>query len=605
MQQFDQKNLVVAIVLSIVIVLGFEFFWNQPRAQRERAAEAERRASAEQAAPPAAPGIPGATVLTPGLQPGAPPAPGNLAASLAAQANPDRATILARDARVTIETPVVSGSIALRGGRIDDLKLTKYRQSVEKDSPPVVLLSPLGATNPYFAEFGWVSASGALALPDADTVWTADRTVLSPGNPVTLAWDNGQGLRFERKISLDDDYFFRVEQRATNTGTAPVALHGYSLASRVGTPTLGGYYILHEGPIGVFNDTLKEPSYQDLREKKQMPFATRGGWIGVVDKYWLVALVPEQNVEIGARFAHALVGGMDRYQIDYLTPPQTLAPGQTATHSTRLFAGAKEVRLLDQYGDRYAIPLFDRAIDFGWFYWLTKPMFIALEWIYAAVGNFGVAIILFTIAIKILFFPLANKSYKAMAKMKLLQPEMEKLKEKYGEDRQRMSQEMMQLYKRSGANPLAGCLPILIQIPVFFALYKVLFVTIEMRHAPFFGWIQDLSAHDPTSLFNLFGLIPWDVPHILEIGVWPLIMGATMFIQQKLNPQPVDPIQAKMFLALPFVFTIMLASFPAGLVIYWAVNNTLSIAQQWVIMRSIEKAPPGPKEPTKKERAKA
>jgi len=601
MQQFDQKNLVVAIVLSIVIVLGFEFFWNQPRAQRERALEAERRASAEQAAPPVSPGIPGATVLTPG----APPAPGNLAASLAAQANPDRATILARDARVTIETPVVSGSIALRGGRIDDLKLTKYRQSVEKDSPPVVLLSPLGAADPYFAEFGWVSASGALALPDADTLWTADRTALSPGNPVTLAWDNGQGLRFERKISLDEDYFFRIEQRATNTGTAPVALHGYSLASRVGTPTLGGYYILHEGPIGVFNDTLKEPSYQDVREKRQMPFPTRGGWIGVVDKYWLVALVPEQNVEIAARFAHALVGGMDRYQVDYLTPAQTLAPGQTAAHSTRLFAGAKEVRLLDAYGDRYAIPLFDRAIDFGWFYWLTKPMFVALEWIYAAVGNFGVAIILFTIFVKALFFPLANKSYRAMAKMKLLQPEMEKLKEKYGEDRQRMSQEMMQLYKRSGANPLAGCLPILIQIPVFFALYKVLFVTIEMRHAPFFGWIQDLSAHDPTSLFNLFGLIPWDVPAILEIGVWPLIMGATMYIQQKLNPQPVDPIQAKMFLALPFVFTIMLASFPAGLVIYWAVNNTLSIAQQWIIMRGIEKAPPGPKEPSKKERAKA
>ncbi len=605
MQQFDQKNLIIAIVISIVIVLGFEFLWNQPRAQRERAAEAERRASAEQAMPPAAPGIPGAAILTPGLTPGAPPAPGNLAATLGAQANPDRTTILARDARVTIETPVVSGSIALRGGRIDDLKLTKYRQSVEKDSPPVVLLSPLGASNPYFAEFGWVSAAGALALPDADTVWTADRTTLAPGNPVTLAWDNGQGLRFERKISLDEDYFFRIEQRATNTGNAPVALHGYSLASRVGTPTLGGYYILHEGPIGVFNDTLKEPSYQDLREKKQMPFATRGGWIGVVDKYWLVALVPEQNAEVGARFAHALVGGVDRYQIDYLTPPQTLAPGQSITHATRLFAGAKEVRLLDQYSGKYAIPLFDRAIDFGWFYWLTKPMFIALEWIYAAVGNFGVAIILFTIFVKALFFPLANKSYRAMAKMKLLQPEMEKLKEKYGEDRQRMSQEMMQLYKRSGANPLAGCLPILIQIPVFFALYKVLFVTIEMRHAPFFGWIQDLSAHDPTSLFNLFGLIPWDVPQILEIGVWPLIMGATMFIQQKLNPQPVDPIQAKMFLALPFVFTVMLASFPAGLVIYWAVNNTLSIAQQWVIMRGIEKAAPGPKEPSKKERAKA
>ncbi len=606
MQQFDQKNLIVAIALSIVIVLGFEFFWNQPRAQRERAAEAERKAAAEMVAPTSLPPVPGAAPGAATATIGAPPAPGSLAASLAAQANPDRTTILARAARVTIETPVATGSITLRGGRIDDLKLTKYRQKVEKDSPPVVLLSPLGATDPYFAEFGWVSAAGALALPDADTEWTADRTVLSPGNPVTLTWDNGQGLRFERKITLDEEYFFRIEQRVTNNGAAPVSLHGYSLASRVGTPTLGGYYILHEGPIGVFNEQLKEPSYQDLREKKQIPYQTRGGWIGIVDKYWLVALVPQQGVEIGARFAHALAGGLDRYQIDYLAPVQTVAPGASATHSTLLFAGAKEVRLLDLYGEKYNIPLFDRAIDFGWFYWLTKPMFIALEWIYAAVGNFGIAIILFTIAVKLLFYPLANKSYRSMAKMKLLQPEMEKLKEKYGEDRQRMSQEMMQLYKRSGANPLSGCLPILIQIPVFFALYKVLFVTIEMRHAPFFGWIQDLSAHDPTSLFNLFGLIPWDVPPMLEIGVWPLVMGVTMFVQQKLNPQPVDPIQAKMFLALPFIFTIMLASFPAGLVIYWAVNNTLSILQQWIIMRSIENAQATTaKEPSKKERGKA
>jgi len=535
MQQFDQKNLIVAIALSIVIVLGFEFFWNQPRAQRERAAEAERRAAAEQVAPTSLPPVPGAAPGAATATIGAPPAPGSLAASLAAQANPDRTTILARAARVTIETPVATGSITLRGGRI-----------------------------------------------------------------------NGQGLRFERKITLDDEYFFRIEQRVTNNGAAPVSLHGYSLASRVGTPTLGGYYILHEGPIGVFNEQLKEPSYQDLREKKQIPYQTRGGWIGIVDKYWLVALVPQQGVEIGARFAHALAGGLDRYQIDYLAPVQTVAPGASATHSTLLFAGAKEVRLLDMYGEKYNIPLFDRAIDFGWFYWLTKPMFIALEWIYAAVGNFGIAIILFTMVVKLLFYPLANKSYRSMAKMKLLQPEMEKLKEKYGDDRARMSQEMMQLYKRSGANPLSGCLPILIQIPVFFALYKVLFVTIEMRHAPFFGWIQDLSAHDPTSLFNLFGLIPWDVPPLLEIGVWPIVMGVTMFVQQKLNPQPVDPIQAKMFLALPFIFTIMLASFPAGLVIYWAVNNTLSILQQWIIMRSIENAQATTaKEPSKKERGKA
>jgi YidC/Oxa1 family membrane protein insertase len=301
------------------------------------------------------------------------------------------------------------------------------------------------------------------------------------------------------------------------------------------------------------------------------------------------------------------VAGTDRYQVDYLGPAQTVAPGTTAGQTTRLFAGAKEVRLLDAYAERHAIPLFDRAIDFGWFYFLTKPMFLALEWLYAALGNFGLAIIALTIVIKLLFFPLANKSYKAMAKMKLLQPEMEALKAKFGEDRQRMSQEMMLLYKRSGANPLSGCLPIIIQIPVFFALYKVLFVTIEMRHAPFYGWIRDLSAQDPTTLFNLFGLIPWTVPSFLPVlGIWPIIMGVTMFLQQKLNPQPVDPIQAKMFLALPFVFTFMLASFPAGLVIYWAVNNTLSILQQWIIMRGIENAQAATaKEPSKKERGKA
>ncbi|MBL8653408.1 MAG: membrane protein insertase YidC, partial [Alphaproteobacteria bacterium] len=332
----------------------------------------------------------------------------------------------------------------------------------------------------------------------------------------------------------------------------------------------------------------------DLRDKKAIAFDSRGGWLGIVDKYWLVSLIPDQKADVKARFTHTLAGGADRYQVDYLGPATTVAPGQTAESTSRLFAGAKEVHLLDSYAKRHAIPLFDRAIDFGWFYFMTKPMFLALDILYRFIGNFGVAIILFTVAIKILFFPLANKSYRSMAKMKLLQPEMEKLKEKYGEDRQRMSQEMMQLYKRAGANPLSGCLPILIQIPVFFALYKVLFVTIEMRHAPFYGWIHDLSAQDPTSLFNLFGLLPYAVPQMLHIGVWPLIMGVTMFLQQKLNPQPVDPIQAKIFLALPLIFTVMLASFPAGLVIYWAVNNTLSIAQQWLIMKRLEGTPLAP-----------
>ncbi|MBC8794034.1 MAG: membrane protein insertase YidC [Tagaea sp. CACIAM 22H2] len=581
--QLDNKNLWVAIIVSIAIVLGFEMLWNQPRIQKQRAAEAERLASAETVQGSNAPAAPGAA-----------PVPGSVIAGLANAPNPDRASVIAQGPRVTIEGPGVAGSILLQGGVIDDLKLVNYRQTVEKDSPPVVLLSPRGAADTYFAEFGWVAAGGTPALPGADTRWTADRDKLTPATPVTLSWDNGQGLRFERKISIDDTYLFRIDERVTNTGAAPVTLHPFSLASRFGTPILGGYYILHEGPIGVFNEKLQEPSYSDLRDKKAIAFDSRGGWLGIVDKYWLVSLIPDQKADVKARFTHTLAGGADRYQVDYLGPAATVAPGQTAESTSRLFAGAKEVHLLDTYAERHAIPLFDRAIDFGWFYFMTKPMFLALDILYRFIGNFGVAIILFTVAIKILFFPLANKSYRSMAKMKLLQPEMEKLKEKYGEDRQRMSQEMMQLYKRAGANPLSGCLPILIQIPVFFALYKVLFVTIEMRHAPFYGWIHDLSAQDPTSLFNLFGLLPYAVPQVLHIGVWPIIMGITMFLQQKLNPQPVDPIQAKIFLALPFIFTVMLASFPAGLVIYWAVNNTLSIAQQWLIMKRLEGTPLAP-----------
>ncbi len=571
MQNFDQKNLILAIAIAVAMVLGFELLWNQPRVNQQRA-EAERRAATEQAQAP----VPAA----------APAVPGGAAAALAAQPNPDRGVVIARDRRVKIETPTTAGSISLRGARLDDLVLKKYRDTTDADSPPVVLLSPQGTTHPYFADLGWVAASGAPVLPGADTVWTADRDTLSPGNPVTLSWENGQGLRFERRIAIEDDYFLRVEQTVRNAGAEPVSLLGYALASRTGTPQLGGYYILHEGPIGVVKDVLKEPEYKDLREKREIKENAKGGWLGFVDKYWLVALVPEQASETTARFMHTGEGNLDRYQVDYLGTSQTVAPGAAATHSMRIFAGAKEVRLLDAYAERYGIPLFDRAIDFGWFYFLTKPMFLSLEWLYGKLGNFGVAIIVLTIIIKLLFFPLANKSYKSMAKMKLLQPEMEALKAKYGEDRQRMSQEMMQLYKKSGANPLSGCLPIVIQIPVFFSLYKVLFVTIEMRHAPFFGWVHDLSAHDPTTVFNLFGLIPWVPPSFLPaLGIWPLIMGVTMFLQQKLNPQPVDPVQAKMFLALPVVFTFMLASFPAGLVIYWAVNNTLSILQQWVIMR--------------------
>jgi YidC/Oxa1 family membrane protein insertase len=573
----DQKNLILAIALSIAIVLGFEFFYNQPRLERERALQAERAArdTPAQVQQPGAPPAPGTAPAT-----GTPAVPGT--AMPAGAAVRSRAEVIAGRPRVTIATPRLQGSIALRGGRLDDLLLTAYRETVDPNSPPITLLSPVGTANPYFAQYGW-AAVGNVAVPTDTTEWTADRTTLTPAQPVTLSWDNGQGLRFERRIAIDEHYMFTITDRVTNSGGAPVQLASYGLVQRIGTPRTEGFFILHEGPIGVFNNTLHEYSYSDLSTAVQQRSA--GGWLGFTDKYWLVALVPNQSGEKTARLQHTNSGG-DRYQTDVTAAAETVAPGATLEVTNRLFAGAKEVHTLDRYAEQLQIPLFDRAIDFGWFYFLTRPIFLILDFFGRTLGNFGLGILLLTVIIKAIFFPLANKSYRAMAKMKALQPEMEKLREKYGDDRQKMSQAMMELYKKSGANPLAGCLPIVVQIPVFFALYKVLFITIEMRHAPFFGWIRDLSAPDPTTIFNLFGLLPFTPPAFLPLlGIWPLIMGATMFLQQKLNPQPADPVQARIFLFMPLIFTFLLANFAAGLVIYWAWNNLLSIAQQWVIMK--------------------
>jgi YidC/Oxa1 family membrane protein insertase len=569
----DQKNLVLAIALSIAIVLGFEFFYNMPR-QQERAA-LQQQQQQQTTSQTVAPVQPGAPVVTPGIAtPAAPP----VAAPVV-------------QPRVRIETPQVEGSILLAGGILDDLTLSKYRQTVEAGSPPIRLLSAAGTENPYFAENGWVTGTAGVPMPDATTLWTADRQVLTPAQPVTLTWDNGQGLRFERRFEIEGEYLFRITQRVTNSGAAPVQLFPYSRTARTGTPHTAGFYILHEGPVGITGNRLQEPSYDDVKKEKAIEHETTGGWVGITDKYWLVAVIPDQAKPVKAHFTHTQVAGQDRYQADFLGAAETLAPGASTENVSRIFAGAKEVRLLDAYTDKLGIQRFDYAIDWGWFAFLTKPIFKALDFFYHQIGNFGLAILLLTVVIKLLFFPLANKSYRAMSKMKLLQPEMEKLRAKYGDDRQRLSQEMMGLYKKVGANPMAGCLPILIQIPVFFALYKVLFVTIEMRHAPFYGWIKDLSAPDPTSLFNLFGLIPWTPPDLLHIGLWPLIMGLTMFLQQKINPQPPDPVQAKIFLMMPVIFTVMLASFPAGLVIYWAWNNVLSVLQQWVIMKRTELKP--------------
>jgi YidC/Oxa1 family membrane protein insertase len=563
----DQKNLLVAIVLSVAILFGFQYvigrFLPAPPPAKTTPAQA----------PPAAPGTatPGGTAPEAGAPaPGAPPAESREAA-------------IADQPRVRIDTPRLHGSIALTGGRIDDLTLANYHDTVDPKSPEVVLLWPTGTAEPYFATFGWVETAPGVKLPDAQTKWTASGGPLAPGHPVTLSWDNGEGLTFTRAFAIDENYMFTVEDAVKNSGSASVSLMPYGVVSRTGTPPVSGYYILYEGPIGFLDGGLQEVKYASLTPEKPGEFNSTGGWLGFTDKYWLTALIPPQDAAIKAKFRHSVENGVDRYQADYLGAPLTVPPGGSASTSTRLFAGAKEVKLLDAYANS-GIPRFDRAIDFGWFYFLTKPIFLVLVFFHGLLGNFGLAILLLTFLIKLAFFPLANKSYSAMSKMKLMQPETVKIREKYPDDKAKQQQEIMALYKKVGANPLAGCLPIVIQIPVFFSLYKVLFVTIEMRQAPFFGWIHDLSAPDPTSFANLFGLIPFTPPHVLMIGAWPLLMGLTMFLQQKLNPQPVDPVQAKMFMALPVVFTYMLSAFPAGLVIYWTWNNLLSIAQQWAIM---------------------
>ncbi len=576
----EQKNLLLAIVLSVGILIGFQFLFDKLRPPTPPApapapgAPAQTGTPAASATPDAVPGATGATAATPGPQ--------------------TRDAALKDQPRVRIDTPRLHGSIALAGARFDDITLVDYRETVDPKSPEVVLLWPKGTKEPYFADFGWVPAvpGTAVKLPGGDTPWTASEGPLTPTRPVTLTWDNGEGLRFTRTVSVDANYMFTVRDAVRNTGTAPVSLIPYGLISRSGTPQVAGYTILHEGLAGALGSwvggsggIITDPdAYSALEPGKPRDYQSTGGWLGFTDKYWLIALVPNQASEIKARFVHIVENGVSRYQADFLSPALTVAPDAIGEAASRFFAGAKEVTLLDAYRDA-GIAKFDLAIDFGLFYFLTKPIFLILQFFFGLLGNFGLAILLLTLLVKLAFFPLANKSYSAMSKMKLLQPEMTKVRERFPDDRARQQQEMMALYKKVGANPMAGCLPIVVQIPVFFSLYKVLFVTIEMRHAPFYGWIHDLSATDPTSFINLFGLLPFTPPDILAVGAWPLIMGVTMYLQQKLNPQPVDPVQARMFMMLPIVFTYMLSAFPAGLVIYWAWNNLLSIAQQWLIMR--------------------
>ena len=581
----ESKNLWIAIALSAAILIGWTVFIEGPRMAAQKAQQQAQQA--QQAAQPAE---------QPAQQAAAPQDTGRKTLP--------RDEALKESPRVAIDTPRLQGSIALKGSRIDDLVLKGYRETVEPTSPNIVLLSPADSEHGYYADFGWSSDAAGIALPKNDTVWNADGDTLSPDHPVTLTWDNGQGLTFARKFEIDANYMFTVTDTVTNASGAEVELAPYGRVVHYGTPQNASQtYVLHEGPIGVFEGALKEEKYHSVKSQAEetdnngkfvFPNST-GGWMGISDKYWLVSQVPPQDETLTGSMFYDLKG--DFYQVDFAAAKKPVPQGGSLTRQQHLFAGAKVVSMLADYRDRLNLPLFDRAIDFGWFWFLTKPLFVILDTIYRYVGNFGIAILCLTVLVKACMFPLANKSYRSMSKMKILTPKMQELRAKFGDDKAKLNQEMMELYKREKVNPAAGCLPIVVQIPVFYALYKVIYVTIEMRHAPFFGWIRDLSAPDPTSVLNLFGLIPWDyhflltrpavgsVFHILSIGIWPLIMGVTMYMQQKLNPAPADPVQARVFQFLPIMFTFMMGQFQAGLVIYWAWSNTLSIAQQYTIMR--------------------
>ncbi|WP_407168143.1 membrane protein insertase YidC [Bradyrhizobium sp. ORS 111] len=593
----DNRNTILAVILSGLVLIAWQYFYNVPQMEKQRA-EQQRQAELQKPAPNATPGQPTATP-----SPSASATPTTTPSTAAAGPVISREAALAAGPRVKIDTPLVTGSISLKGARIDDIALVKFRETVDPHSPPIVLFSPSQTAAPYYAEFGWVPATGSTTrLPDQNTVWQQEGSgSLTPTTPVTLKYDNGEGLTFRRTISIDDRYLFSVKDEVSNAGNAPVTLYPFALISRHGTPQVSGYYILHEGLIGYLGEHgLQEFAYKKIDEAKSLTFDATNGWLGMTDKYWASALLPDTTAKLHVRFSSEAVGNSHNYQTDYLLAAQTLPAGGTISANARLFAGAKEASVVGinfplvgfgGYNKELGLNHFDLLIDWGWFYFITKPMFLALDWFYRLFGNFGVSILLVTVIVKLLFFPLANKSYASMAKMKSVQPQLQALKERYPDDRVKQQQEMMEIYKKEKINPIAGCLPVALQIPVFFSLYKVLFVTIEMRHAPFFGWIKDLSAPDPTNLFTLFGLLHYDptqLPifgHYLALGIWPIIMGITMWFQMKLNPTPPDPTQKIIFDWMPLIFTFMLAGFPAGLVIYWAWNNTLSVLQQSFIMR--------------------
>jgi YidC/Oxa1 family membrane protein insertase len=565
----ENRNLILAIVLSGAVLFGWQYFVGMPQLAKDRAHQALVAKTPATAAAPETPG----------------------AVAVAAQMTRQQA-LQENGPRIAIDTPTVDGSLRLEGARFDDLQLKKYRETTDPKSREIVLLSPQGTAYPYYSVFGWIGAPGShVKLPGDSTPWKLVKgSVLSPNSPVTLQWDNGEGLVFTRNIAVDDQYMFTVSDAVTNNTAGRTVLYPYAYVARDGVPASKNYWVLHEGFVGVADGSLKDAKYDDFKDgKPPQIFNSTGGWLGITDKYWMAAVIPPQNATFDGAYRATPLGNKKAYQADYRLEPRSIAPGATTTLTQHLFAGAKVVATLRDYQTRLGIDKFDLAIDWGWFWFFTRPIFWLLDIFYHFIGNFGVAILLLTVTIKLLFFPLADTSYKSMSRMKKLQPEMERIKERFAEDKVRQQQEMMELYKREKINPVSGCLPMLIQIPVFFSLYKVLFVTIEMRQAPFFGWIRDLSTPDPTSIINLFGLLPFHppsfIPVFLSIGIWPILMGGTQWLQTKMNPAPADPVQARMFAFMPLIFMFMLATFPAGLVIYWTWNNLLSVGQQYVMMR--------------------
>lgn len=593
MMDENNRNFLLALVLSVLVIFTWQILFVPREDQQGR--QPQTAEQSQQQTPSSQPGTLTQPAQTPAGQAAKTPQPSAGAPAVSTPAAPgampsikSREAILQDTPRVPIETPSLQGSISLKGARIDDLTLKRFRVSVKPNSEKVTLLSPSGSPAPYYAEYGWsVTPNAGIKVPNSDTIWTMEtQGALSSEHPVTLAYDNGEGLIFRRTIAIDPDYMFTVTQEIENKSGKQVTLYPYALISRHGQPKTSGFYILHEGLIGVMGDEgLHEIKYKDALEAGTTTFKATSGWIGFTDKYWATALVPNQKASYEAHFRGWNVNNREDFQTDILFGPVTVEPGAKQSVSSMLFAGAKQTQLLDDYEEKLGINKFELMIDWGWFHFITKPLFYALDFFNRHIGNFGVAILIVTVLIKLAFFPLANKSYESMSKMKKLQPEMMRIRDRYKDDKVRQQQAMMEMYKKEKVNPMSGCLPIVIQIPVFFALYKVLYITIEARHAPFFGWIQDLSAPDPTTIFNLFGLIPWTPPQFLMLGIWPILMGISMFIQMKLNPAPADPMQQKIFTWMPVVFTFLLATFPAGLVIYWTWNNSLSILQQWVIMR--------------------